>query len=118
MPDSLMTTYARLPVTFDKGDGCQLWDSEGNKYLDALSGIAVCNLGHAHPALKEAICDQAEKLLRYIAAIGDDGDPSTDPCASTSPGNSCGNYYYSPTGTGLIQVFEAIASRIFTRIIH
>ena len=62
--------------------------------------------------------DQAEKLLRYIAAIGDDGDPSTDPCSAVASGNSCGNYYYSPTGAGLLQVFEAIASRIFTRIIH
>jgi hypothetical protein len=62
--------------------------------------------------------DQGEKLLRYIAAIGDDGDPSTDPCSSTPIGQSCGNYYYSPTGSGLIQVFEAIASRIFTRIVH
>ncbi len=62
--------------------------------------------------------DQGEELLRYIAAIGDDGDPSTDPCSSTPIGQSCGNYYFSPTGAGLIQVFEAIASRIFTRIVH
>jgi hypothetical protein len=60
--------------------------------------------------------DQAEKLLRYIAAIGDDGDPSTDPCSGVAKGNSCGNYYFSPTGSGLLKVFEAIASRIFTRI--
>jgi hypothetical protein len=60
--------------------------------------------------------DQGEELLRYIAAIGDDGDPSTDPCSSTSTGESCGNYYFSPTGAGLMDVFEAIASRIFTRI--
>ena len=62
--------------------------------------------------------DQGEKLLRYIAAIGDDGDPSTDPCSSVGVGVSCGNYYFSPTGAGLLQVFEAIASRIFTRITH
>jgi hypothetical protein len=82
---------------------------------DQMINNDACDLA-AYPGGCEP--DQAEKLLRYIAAIGDDGDPSTDPCASTSPGNSCGNYYYSPTGTGLIQVFEAIASRIFTRIIH
>jgi hypothetical protein len=62
--------------------------------------------------------DQGEELLRYIAAIGDDGDPSTDPCSAVAIGQSCGNYYFSPTGGGLLQVFEAIASRIFTRIIH
>jgi hypothetical protein len=62
--------------------------------------------------------NQGEELLRFLAAIGDDGDPSTDPCSGKPIGQSCGNYYYSPTGTGLIEVFEAIASRIFTRIVH
>jgi acetylornithine aminotransferase len=70
MSNALMSTYARLPVTFEKGDGCTLWDSEGKRYLDALSGIAVCNLGHAHPALKEAICAQAEKLLHTSNLYG------------------------------------------------
>ncbi|MEE8120769.1 MAG: hypothetical protein V3T55_04530, partial [Anaerolineales bacterium] len=64
--------------------------------------------------------NQGEELLRFIAAIGDDGNPATDPCDDplVGIGESCGNYYFSPTGTGLIQVFEAIASRIFTRIVH
>ena len=62
--------------------------------------------------------DAGEQLLRYLAAVGDDGDPGTDPCSSVGPATSCGNYYFSPTGDGLIQVFEAIASRIFTRITH
>lgn len=62
--------------------------------------------------------EAGEKLLRYLAAVGDDGDPGTDPCSSTGTATSCGNYYFSPTGDGLIQVFEAIASRIFTRITH
>ncbi len=44
MVDSLMHTYARLPVAFDRGEGAWLWDSEGRRYLDALSGIAVCGL--------------------------------------------------------------------------
>ncbi len=62
--------------------------------------------------------DAGEQLLRYLAAVGDDSDPGTDPCSSAATGTNCGNYYWSPTGTGLIQVFEAIASRIFTRITH
>ncbi|MGA9190556.1 MAG: vWA domain-containing protein [Anaerolineales bacterium] len=58
-----------------------------------------------------------ERLLRQIAAIGDDGDPaSPDPCSSAGVGVSCGNYYYSPTGTGLGAVFDDIAKRIFTRL--
>ncbi len=70
MSNALMSTYARLPVTFEKGEGCALWDTEGKRYLDALSGIAVCNLGHAHPALKQAICTQAEKLLHTSNLYG------------------------------------------------
>jgi len=61
--DSVMPTYGRLDVAFSKGEGVWLTDTEGNKYLDALSGIAVCNLGHSHPAITKAICSQADKLI-------------------------------------------------------
>lgn len=63
MPNTLMATYARLPVTFSHGSGAWLWDDKGNKYLDAFSGVAVCGLGHAHPAVTEALCQQASKLI-------------------------------------------------------
>lgn len=58
-----MPTFAPLPVAFTHGEGSWLWDTKGKKYLDALAGIAVCGLGHAHPAVKAALCDQAGKLL-------------------------------------------------------
>lgn len=58
-----MTNYAPLPVTFSHGEGAVLWDSNGKEYLDALGGIAVCALGHAHPDVTQAICDQAGKLV-------------------------------------------------------
>ena len=61
--ESLMSTYARLPVTFERGEGAWLWDDNGKQYLDAVSGIAVCSLGHAHPAVTEAISRQAHNLL-------------------------------------------------------
>ncbi len=70
MSDALMTTYARLPVTFERGEGAWLWDTEGKKYLDAISGIAVCNLGHAHPRVAEAICDQARRLVHTSNVYG------------------------------------------------
>ena len=60
---SLMPTYARLPVTFTHGEGAHLFDTQGRRYLDGLSGIAVTNLGHAHPAVTEAIQRQAGSLL-------------------------------------------------------
>ena len=63
MTDTLMHTYSPQSVTFEKGDGIWLWDDQGNRYLDALSGIAVCGLGHAHPAVTQAICDQAGTLI-------------------------------------------------------
>ena len=58
-----MKTYAPLDVTFEHGEGAYLWDTNGQKYLDALCGIAVCGLGHAHPAITKTISEQAAKLL-------------------------------------------------------
>jgi len=60
---NLMNTYARLPVTFVKGEGVWLWDDRGERYLDALAGVAVCGLGHCHPRLTRAICEQAGTLI-------------------------------------------------------
>ena len=65
-----MTTYARLPVTFERGEGAWLWDAAGKKYLDALSGVAVCGLGHAHPAVAEALCQQAHRLVHTSNLYG------------------------------------------------
>jgi acetylornithine aminotransferase len=58
-----MNTYARLPVSFARGEGVWLWDESGKRYLDALAGIAVSGLGHAHPKLVRAIADQAGKVI-------------------------------------------------------
>jgi len=63
MASSLMTTYASLPVAFEHGEGVWLFDEKGNKYLDAVGGIAVCALGHAHPAISDAICAQSRRLI-------------------------------------------------------
>jgi acetylornithine/N-succinyldiaminopimelate aminotransferase len=58
-----MNTYARLPVTFVRGEGAWLWDSEGKRYLDGLAGIAVNTLGHAHPRFTAALTEQIGKLI-------------------------------------------------------
>jgi acetylornithine aminotransferase len=65
-----MSTYARLPVQFERGEGVWLWDTEGKQYLDALSGIAVCGLGHAHPTVAEAISAQARRLIHTSNLYG------------------------------------------------
>jgi len=70
MSSHIMPTYGRLPVTFARGSGAWLWDTDGKRYLDALSGIAVCSLGHAHPAIHRAICKQSETLLHTSNVYG------------------------------------------------
>ncbi|MDH4233746.1 MAG: acetylornithine transaminase [Gallionella sp.] len=59
----VMNTYARLPVTFVRGEGAWLWDADGKRYLDGLSGIAVNTLGHAHPRFTAALSEQIDKLI-------------------------------------------------------
>ncbi len=71
MTDShVMNTYGRLAVNFVKGEGSWLWDDKKDKYLDALSGIAVCGLGHAHPAVTQAIAQQAATLVHTSNLYG------------------------------------------------
>lgn len=60
---ALMNTYGERAATLIRGDGVWLWDEKGNKYLDALSGIAVCGLGHAHKSISTALTEQAETLV-------------------------------------------------------
>ena len=63
IPAAVMPTYARLPVSFVRGEGSYVYDDSGKAYLDALTGIAVCGLGHAHPKVAAAIAEQASTLL-------------------------------------------------------
>ncbi len=57
------STYPRLPVVFERGRGTMLWDTEGRRYTDFLAGIAVCGLGHSHPAVQQALAQQAGRLV-------------------------------------------------------
>lgn len=61
--NALMNTYGQRALTLVKGEGAYVWDDQGKKYLDALAGIAVCGLGHAHPAVTAAITNQAQTLV-------------------------------------------------------
>ena len=63
MTSPLANIYARLPVAFTHGQGVWLWDAQGRKYLDALAGIGVSCLGHAHPRLVAAISAQAARVI-------------------------------------------------------
>lgn len=71
----VMTTYARYAITLERGAGCRVWDTEGREYLDFVAGIATCTLGHAHPAMVQAVTEQIQTLhhvsnLYYIPAQG------------------------------------------------
>jgi len=68
--DFLLPTYNRQPVRFVRGEGPYLWDESGRQYLDAVSGIAVTGLGHAHPDIAEALCDQAKTLIHTSNLYG------------------------------------------------
>src|SRR3954453_149295 len=67
---SLMSTYPKPLVTFVRGEGSRLYDADGRAYLDFLSGLAVTSLGHAHPAVADALCDQARTLLHVSNLYG------------------------------------------------
>lgn len=72
----VMSTYGRFPLALERGAGCRVWDTEGQEYLDFVAGIATCTLGHAHPAMVEAVTRQIQKLhhvsnLYYIPEQGE-----------------------------------------------
>jgi acetylornithine/N-succinyldiaminopimelate aminotransferase len=72
---AVMTTYGRFPIALTRGRGVQVWDDKGRRYLDFVAGIATCTLGHAHPAMVEAISQQIQTLhhvsnLYYIPEQG------------------------------------------------
>ena len=71
----VMETYPRADMLFVRGAGCYLWDARGRKYLDFSSGIAVCNLGHCHPDVTSAICEQAQKLVHVSNLFMNDKQP-------------------------------------------
>lgn len=71
----VMSTYGRFPIALERGAGCRVWDTQGKEYLDFVAGIATCTLGHAHPAMVEAVTYQIQKLhhvsnLYYIPEQG------------------------------------------------
>ena len=72
MTSPLMNTYPPQPVTFVRGAGSELWDDEGKRYLDFLCGLAVTGLGHAHPAVAEALAEQAKTCLLYTSDAADE----------------------------------------------
>ncbi len=129
-------THPTLPGSPDPEDmtryyadwlGCYPTEIGVDCSMDGLGAIIFSiGLGDALTNLNGGVGvqydDVGETVLRYIARVGYDGNPdgdsNSDPCWNTSAGASCGNYYYSPDGSDLTDIFNEIADKIFTRLVH
>lgn len=114
------TDFAALTVNCkDKKPGGEQCTGTGTDNYNQSEKLVGANMAIYSIALGLAANPPSyagEELLRYMAAVGDDGDRVTDLCAGVAHQTSCGNYYYAPSGGQLIGIFEDIAKRIFTRL--
>ena len=88
-----MDTYPPQPVTFVRGEGTQLWDEAGRRYLDFFSGVAVTSLGHAHPGVADAVATQARTLLHVSNHFATTVAPEVNPASeitTSGPGGGSG----------------------------
>jgi hypothetical protein len=111
------TNYTPLDYALDMTDEAALTKSL-NLHEPGGNEISIYTIG-LNPAGNDALNPEhpiGERLLRYMAAVGDDGDRETDPCAGVGPRQTCGQYYYAGSGGDLSGIFLDIASRIYTKI--
>ena len=94
--DALMPNYARYDVEFVRGEGVRLWDAEGAEYLDLLSGISVCSVGHCHPAVVAAVQEQAARLMHVSNLFWT--EPMTRLAGRLSAGSLGGTVYFANSG--------------------
>jgi len=104
-----MVDYASLQKS---ANPLELAGSESGSDI-AIYSIGLGGAGDTPPGASGPI---GEYLLRYAAAVGDDGERLPDPCAGIAAGTSCGQYYYTATGTGLGAIFNEISTRIYSRL--
>jgi predicted acetylornithine/succinylornithine family transaminase len=105
----LMRTYKRAPVDFVKGEGPLLWDADGKRYLDFLTGISVCSVGHCHPAVVKAVRDQAPRLMHVSNLF------YTEPMAllaqRLAESSLGGRVFFSNSGTEAVECAIKIARK-------
>ena len=104
-----MATYARNPVEFVRGEGTRLWDDEGNEYLDFLTGISVVQLGHCHPAVVEAVRDQAGRLMHVGNLFYT--EPSIRLAKRLADASLGGRVFFTNSGTEAIECALKLARR-------
>jgi acetylornithine/N-succinyldiaminopimelate aminotransferase len=106
---SLLNTYARFPVTFERGAGSRLWDSEGNEYLDCLTGISVSSVGHCHPAVVEAIREQSARLLHVGNLYSN--EPMTRLADRLAGGSLGGGVFFTNSGAEAVEAALKLARK-------
>jgi predicted acetylornithine/succinylornithine family transaminase len=105
----LMRTYRRAPVDFVRGEGALLWDAEGKEYLDFLTGISVCSLGHCHPAVVAAVQEQAGRLMHVSNLFYT--EPMARLAERLSESSLGGRVFFSNSGTEAIECAIKVARK-------
>ncbi len=105
----LMRTYKRAPVDFVRGEGALLWDADGKEYLDFLTGISVCSLGHCHPAVVEAVRDQAGRLMHVSNLFYT--EPMARLAERLSESSLGGRVFFSNSGTEAVECAIKVARK-------
>jgi predicted acetylornithine/succinylornithine family transaminase len=105
----LMRTYRRAPVEFVRGEGAVLWDSEGREYLDFMTGISVCSVGHCHPAVVEAVCEQAGRLMHVSNLFYT--EPMARLAERLAESSLGGRVFFSNSGTEAIECAIKVARK-------
>ncbi len=106
---AVMATYARNPVEFVRGEGTRLWDDEDNEYLDFLTGISVAQLGHCHPAVVEAVREQAGRLMHVGNLFYT--EPSMRLAKHLSDASLGGRVFFTNSGTEAIECALKLARK-------
>jgi acetylornithine/N-succinyldiaminopimelate aminotransferase len=107
--DHVMPTYARQPVEFVRGEGTRLWDADGEEYLDFLAGISVVQIGHCHPALVEAVTEQAGRLIQVGNLFYT--EPAMRLAARLAEGSLGGKVFFTNSGAEAIECAIKLARK-------
>ena len=105
----LMRTYRRAPVDFVRGEGPLLWDADGKRYLDFLTGISVCSVGHCHPEVVRAVRDQAHRLMHVSNLFYT--EPMAQLAQRLSESSLGGRVFFSNSGTEAIECAIKVARK-------
>src|SRR6201986_4474891 len=105
----LMRTYKRAPVDFVRGEGPLLWDADGKRYLDFLTGISVCSVGHCHPEVVKAVRDQAHRLIPVPTLF--DPEPMAQLAQRLSESSLGGRVFFSNSGTEAVECAVKVARK-------